>query len=911
MKGSIFFSYAGVDRDAATRFAEGLRGAGVDVWWDQGEDDIGWGDNWIDKLQETLSSCSAYLILVGPSGIRRWVKAELSIALRRHFETGLPIFPALLHGVAPDSLPPFLSIFQTQSLPEALDQIDFGKLAKDLQTTAGAEGGGAVIGEGICPFPGLEAFNEDDASFFFGRQSETLDALRRLGPGLDGVYRRWLQIEGPSGVGKSSLVRAGLVPAIKRGWIEEDRQQGARRWHVAPPMRPGVDPMENLAEVLSKAGDLRGAPSLGELVRELRKDGQALRHLLRQDVPEGDGFVLVVDQLEEVFTLTNKAEDRAQFDALLAEAVKDLDSPLHLITTIRSDFMLRFRDLPRLEELLNESAGRYLLRSMTEAGLRDVVRTPARLAGLHWSDDALPDEIVGEAIAEPGALPLVGNLLRLLWNERDDHVLTAAAYRQLGGLGGALAGRADQLLDSLGPDGKERARKLLLGLVEPGRKSEDSRRTITREMALDAAGHGPQAEVVLDRLSGLRDATTSRGAQAMPRLVVVSGNQEEENDQAHCLVDLAHEALLRDDRRGEPYWRTLRDWVETYRKQLEDRRLIEILAEKWQERGRSWRSEELARGRQLRDFDRIDSPVSELADAYLRASQRLWWLRSSVIGALVVVVSMVAGFGWWINQENITLRVGSQLLALKFGLGGPEMVELSGETFFVGSPEGEGDDDERPQHEVTVPAFAIGKYEVTFAEWDLCFAAGGCSHRPSDNGWGRAVRPMIDVSWDDAQEYVAWLSEVTGDTYRLPTEAEWEYAARAGTTTQYAFGDEITSEQAKFDEAVGETTEVGSYPPNVWGLHDMHGNVWEWVEDCWNGSYAGAPTDGSAWVQEGCSARVLRGGSWINRPELLRSAIRSRDPPVLRDLVVGFRLARTCRIHRRLRLEPANTPSPG
>ena len=334
-----------------------------------------------------------------------------------------------------------------------------------------------VVDDGVCPFPGLEAFREDEARFFFGRQSETLDALRRLGPGLDGIYRRWLQIEGPSGVGKSSLVRAGLVPAIRRGWIEEGDAQ-IRRWRVAPPLRPGADPVENLADSLSKGlASEQGQLALGALDRELREGGdRALRLLLRQHVADGEGLVLVIDQLEELFTLTAKAEDRAHFDALLAEALADLDGPLHLITTVRSDFMVRFAELPRLQGLLNDVAGRYLLPPVSEAGLKDLVRTPARLAGLDWSEASLPGDIVSEAIAEPGALPLVGNLLRLLWDERDGHVLSARVYRELGGLGGALAQRADLLLDILDAEvsnGRDRARKLLLELVEPGHGSQD------------------------------------------------------------------------------------------------------------------------------------------------------------------------------------------------------------------------------------------------------------------------------------------------------------------------------------------------------------------------------------------------------------------------------------------------------
>ena len=170
--------------------------------------------------------------------------------------------------------------------------------------------------------------------------------------------------------------------------------------------------------------------------------------------------------------------------------------------------------------------------------------------------------------------------------------------------------------------------------------------------------------------------------------------------------------------------------------------------------------------------------------------------------------------------------------------------------FMMGSTEDEegGHEDEQPRHRVTIGRrFAIGRYPVTFAEYDrFCEAMG--REKPNDQGWGRERRPVINVSWQDAQAYIAWLSQETGRTYRLPSEAEWEYACRAGTTSRYTFGDAITSDDANYaDLALGRTSEVGAYPANEWGLHDMHGNVWEWVEDDWHENYRGAPTDGSAW----------------------------------------------------------------
>ncbi len=237
----------------------------------------------------------------------------------------------------------------------------------------------------------------------------------------------------------------------------------------------------------------------------------------------------------------------------------------------------------------------------------------------------------------------------------------------------------------------------------------------------------------------------------------------------------------------------------------------------------------------------------------------------------------------------------------------PEMVTIPAGSFLMGSPadEPERASVEGPQHQVKVAAFELGKTEVTFDEWDACVAAGGCQHQPDDAGWGRSRRPVINVSWNDAQTYVAWLKRETGERWRLPTEAEWEYAARAGTTTPFSTGACITTRQANYignDDYnncgaktgvyLSKTQPVKSYPPNPWGLYDLHGNVWEWVEDCYHDSYKGAPTDGSAWTQSPCPGRVLRGGSWGTSPWALRSATRSRSVPGGR-YGSGFRVART------------------
>lgn len=225
-----------------------------------------------------------------------------------------------------------------------------------------------------------------------------------------------------------------------------------------------------------------------------------------------------------------------------------------------------------------------------------------------------------------------------------------------------------------------------------------------------------------------------------------------------------------------------------------------------------------------------------------------------------------------------------------------EMVSIPGGSFRMGYFNGEGHDDKKRVRTVTVPAFRLGRHEVTFAQWDACVAAGGCGVPSSDDrGWGRGDRPVINVSWDDVQFFIDWLNRKTGGNYRLPSEAEWEYVARAGAKTKYSWGDDIGNNRAncrgcgsQWDDK--RTAPVGSFPANAWGLHDMHGNVGEWVQDCANYGYSGAPADGSARTSGNCRQRVIRGGSADGYPGSMRSAARGRNDRMSR-YAHGFRLA--------------------
>jgi formylglycine-generating enzyme required for sulfatase activity len=287
----------------------------------------------------------------------------------------------------------------------------------------------------------------------------------------------------------------------------------------------------------------------------------------------------------------------------------------------------------------------------------------------------------------------------------------------------------------------------------------------------------------------------------------------------------------------------------------------------------------------------------------------------ALVGALIV--GLVALAAWrneqWLKDQTFWfanvrgyVHTTAQVLALppkepfQDCADCPEMVVVPAGEFMMGSPNEEKGHrgEEEPRHRVTIPKpFAVSRFELTFAEWDVCAAQGDC-YGSISGGEGRGPQPVRNVSFDDAQRYVAWLSRVTGQSYHLLSEAEWEYSARAGSDKAYSWGDEIGKGNANCTECGNERNgnpiaPVGSFKPNNFGLYDMHGNVDEWVLDCLPASYDGAPTDGTARINEDCSVRAVRGGSWLSHPEELRSANRFGGPTYLRNSWRGFRVGRT------------------
>ncbi|EIJ34087.1 SUMF1/EgtB/PvdO family nonheme iron enzyme [Thiothrix nivea] len=959
--GYIFLSYSRTDKNVAAMLRSRLIDAGFKVFRD--EESIRIGDNWLQSLQTAVQGCSAFVLLVGRDGVQqqRWVGAEVEVALSRKLSPHddrerLPVFPVLLPDAALDDLPVFLQQIQSMvwhpdsELPQAL--LEALQAQTSLQTAPPL-----LKGE---PYRGLSYFRREDADRFFGRHEEVLQALRGLGFAEDltpetsaqphSRYYRWLQIHAASGAGKSSLVRAGLLPKIEQGLLW--RRTGYAGWNILEPMMPGEKPVEMLAEKLAKAFPQNDMDAwLGKLNQPDKPS--ALAYALRPLLPAGKAALLVVDQFEELFTLAKDAE-RSQFDRLLAAALADPDCPLFLISTIRSDFLDRFEYLPELLRLYNTHKSDYLLPTISEAGLRELIVYPARLAGLQVDAD-LVEAIVHDARDEPGALPLVESALAELWNDAQAHGsqrLSKAYYAQHNGVVGMLAKQADALIGSLGERGRKQALNLLLALTRINEGGRHTRRRLARADAVHEAGGGERGEQVILTLAGER-VRQGGGAVGGPlRLIVTDGEKSpsvpllQRGKQEGVIwrvgrklgllpsfekggvgggfssVELVHEMLVRPSGRKDEqgrtigYWPTLYDYVFANRDRDYQRQQLQVDAQRWRERSRLGRWFGLAGWRDLRVFGKLRPRPESVEGRYLRRSRWVAWAQTSL---LVGILGVLAHSAWWADENKLPFSYAliKPLWELGYAPPLPEMVEIikpgQEATFTMGCVDGRDNVKglgkcadyfmEATPHEVTLTKpFQLGKYELTFMQYDYYVwdqqRQGKQVDYPPDAGYGRFSKPAINVSWDDATAYAEWLKERTGQAYRLPTEAEWEYAARAGTDTAYPWGGNANCDDFSCKDTNPNTAPVGSFPASPFGLYDMHGNVWEWCQDVY-GAYPaepvrnpqGSPVSSFDSTFDGIN-RVIRGGSLDHGPRIVRSANRLRGAPDNRVSYVGFRLAK-------------------
>ncbi len=839
----VFLSYSRKDLEAAASLRAQFEKCGLYVFKD--DESIREGDLWLNRLQEAVVACTGFVVLVGRDGVGRWIGAETQTALSRHFAPHddaerLPIFPVLLGDTAPETLPAFLRLFQatpwngSDPLPERLlDQI------RD-RTIVPSE---AAVFEG-CPFVGLDAFSIDQARFFFGRHKETLDALACFDtrPGSSTV--RWLEINGNSGSGKSSLMNAGLLPLIDQGWLWP--RTGYEHWRRIGPLMPGEHPVGMLAETLARfSRDALTEPVEKAAVRPLLEAGDhGLADWLRGRKRENTGFLLAVDQLEELFTFADP-DERKRFDRLLATALEDADCPLFLISTVRADFLDRFEDLPRLVSVRNRFGRAWTLPPIGADGLREVIDGPARLAGLNA--DEVRDAIIADARDEAGALPLVENALHWLWERRTGARLSGEQFHHEGGLAGILSRSADGLLDGLATVLKERALDLLFRLVKvdpEGRRH--TRRRMPLAAAVEIAGGGEQGRGLVDHLAGRR---TRDGAQANGPLRLITVTEEAsglgEAVAGGPWVNLIHETLIRSksaDAEGKPrpYWPTLWDYVERHKAEAVSREADSLLALKlawqieqaaaeWDAGGRDdrnrWSEKRIQEA--IREMVRMGRVPSDFAES--RTARAFLGPTDPEEIAMLLTLGEDHNAAWGSGRygdawrlplcHEARARLGDRLACRRDARPGVGVREDgTPDVDWVAIPKGEIEivrdtGNSRPRglrkwlpgflraevwgaepDRLEIRPFHMSRYPVTNAQFQAFIdAADGyqspdwwqdmpadAMDGPKTPRWPEPNRSRETVSWYEAVAFCRWLSDRLGFAVRLPTEHEWQHAATGG-----------------------------------------------------------------------------------------------------------------------------------
>jgi formylglycine-generating enzyme required for sulfatase activity len=882
------------------------------------------GGSWSAQLAQEIAEATAFILLIGEAGIGTWQVPEYDEALEKWVksERTFPLIVVLLEGQTAPGLQ-FLRQLHWIITPDPASEKDIARLFD------AASGGGSSPGElwrYTSPYRGLEAMEEKDSDYFFGRKRETVDVLSALA----GAPDRLPVLIGNSGVGKSSLAQAGVLSALKRqAWPEEAHApsewpavfQDSRQWCFLS-LKPGTDPLKALVETFLDTWQfaatdpervtrqhgwmeaLRGGKAtLGDLIDATERRRKEL------DQPEPPGFFLYVDQGEELYVRAEQRQ-RQRFSEILAHALPD--SRLRMMMSMRSDF---FGDLQK-DEALFAAHQLVNLPPLREAQLREVVGRPAELLAARFETPELVEIITRrtaeDSVKDVGALPLLSYTLDDMWTQmvrRGDGTLRHPA--QSFELGGVLVDRANRFLAA--HPGAETAlwRILTLRCATVREDGEPTRRRAPREEFSDEEW----------RLVG-------ELANYPNRLLVTMTTE------AGTYSEVAHEAIFR-------RWDTLREWIAAEREFLVWRTGLEAARRAWQATPQASKQDALLMGVALAQAQswlgkrREDLPVvdrnfidqstereSKVRARARRAQALIYVLLVGIILGLIGLINRAyieEQVNWyWTMRPYMVAQVRPHVLspdaerALKPGQAFrecakdcPEMVVVPAGEFMMGSPPTEKGrmPDEDPQHRVTIARpFAVSKYDVTFNDWDACVSVGGCPRegRAGDVDWGRDTRPVIYVSWDDAQQYVAWLSQMTGKPYGLLSDAEFEYAARAGTQTAYPWGDDIGENNAncvgcgsRWTGSAGtwQTAPGGSFAANRFGLHDMVGNVWKWVQDCYHPNYNGAPTDGSTWTGGDCTARVIRGGSWGGGP--IRSAFRDRTSTNDRNYTLGFRVGRS------------------
>jgi formylglycine-generating enzyme required for sulfatase activity len=946
----IFLSHSSANNIEAVALRDWLKREGwEDVFLDvDPERGIAAGERWERALNDAASRCEAVLFLISRDWLASgWCLRELNLACRLNKR----LFGLLVEEIPVTDLPMSLTgTWQIVRLCSGTDHLKLRVLmpitGKEAYVTFSAEALGrlkaglqrAGLDSSFFPWPpegdpnrppyrGLRPLAADDAGIFFGRDAAIIEALDMLRGLRNGVPPRLLAILGASGAGKSSFLRAGLFPRLAR----DDRN--FLPLGIIRPGRAAITGETGLLRALEGACELvRFAVPRADLRAAIQGGAAKLRPFLQELAdkatpialdtcaqPKGPALILLIDQGEELF-LAEGQNEAAPFLTLLCDLLKEDAPAVIAVFAIRSDNYERLQLAKELEGVRKQILS---LPPMPKGSYADVIKGPARLldgtARALKIEDGLVDALLVdiEADGAKDALPLLAFTLERLYGEyHAGGRLKLSHYNELGRVKGSINAAVERAFEAADLDpaiSKDRLtrlsllrRSLIPWLADVDPETGAPRRRIARlsEIPVEAL---PLIEHFIEQRLLVTDVDSNTGEKT---------------------IEPAHEALLRQ-------WSLLQDWL------AEDAVLLGVMdgvkraSRDWTANGKiaAWLTHSTGRleaAERLLDRPDLAANLGPTDRKYLvacRSAEAAAKGRARRTRGLVYVLllGVIAGLIIWINQAYIHEQWNSFWYMWPYKLANmtpltpeheqeltplesfrecakdcPEMIVIPAGSFTMGSPVTEDgrDKNEGPQHRVTIAtSFAISRYDVTFADWDACARVKGCSEEVSDGGFGRGTRPVINVSWKEAQQYVTWLVKMTGRPYRLLSEAEWEYAARAGSTTAYFWGDEIGKGNCTGCDgewADRQTSPVGSFKRNAFGLSDMVGNVWQWVQDCFHDDYNGAPIDGKAWIAGKCNQRVARGGAWNGNPQDFRSAgARVADTDDSRDSRSGFRLGRT------------------
>ncbi len=929
---AIFISYTGRDPEGdawadrlAAWFTEWKYGYFRDKDHSHG---VKAGDDWRQTLYGELGDATAMVCLCSKEyDSSPWCVGEVAIAVK----DGKTVIPIQLAKTAEElKREPLPLLLQTKQAIKVADSANpsaeqLAEVKQRLQATLQEKLNWRDLqhwDKSLAPYPGLPAYEEHQAPVFFGRDGAIEAVCERLAS-LALRPKAFLLLLGASGYGKSSLVRAGVVPRLKG-----DREKG---WLVLPAFTPGDEPFKELEEAVVSAGGVFDASDPLSSLQELQRKSNA-------------PVVLVIDQFEELFTggpmEDGKEEDQGEaFQVFLQKLLRARKAGLMVLATMRTDFLA---PLQTRWPSLTGMASTYTLEPIESEDFGVLITGPAKRANL-----TLEPGLEARLVKDSGgrdALPLLAFTLEKLWKARKQQVLTVKDYEDLGGVEGAVSTQVKRCWN-------------------PQTSSEEVRKALRKaflDHLVSVSSDGREAK----RPAPLADLPVASReiVQRMvdDRLLVFKGG----------IVEIAHEALLRT-------WEPLVKWIEEGKEKLMQRqRVSRLCADLALNHPLQARLAALQGLLPLAEADpEAGAPAAEALAVVLTEGNRdpqEWLLAIQLLG-LVRVEASIAALSAFLEQEQLRELVGTEraapvlealcqaasqlqdihranppgednderwlllpsatvndngravrteLVRLRLWatprlvasgawfepLGDGvalTMVAIPAGSFLMGSPadEAEDSDNEGPQHPVALESFWISQAPVTQAQWHQVMGSN-----PSHFKGNHAVhdrRPVERVSWRDAMAFCSRLGARTGRNYTLASEAQWEYACRAGTTTPFHCGITLISELANFNanythgeapkgENRAQTSPVGQFPANPWGLHDMHANVVEWCLDEWHRSYVGAPADGSAWVDsvdDKSGAEMLqRGGHWGYPPTYCRSAHRDCRGDLSAYSHIGFRV---------------------